>query len=210
MARPARAIRQALRRVRSRQTFASSERIFDVARTARTGYLKRRMKLLFARGIFILPPIMSALVFTACSNTKSRTHGAEESVSSTSSSLPVVTASPSSVEGKDAPTCGHEVQVHGRGYDEKARACLWDAYQAGKAASVALTRHTIEGDPITLTLRVHSGSSIELVENNQDRFGPRGVRTSTCSTLEQRVADDGRRGFILRGCRGSVETFEIP
>lgn len=146
----------------------------------------------------------------ACSNSKTRTRGAEESVTSTSSVGTAVGALPSPKEDAQAPSCGREVQTHGQGYDEKARSCLWEAYQAGRAASLALTRHTIEGDPITFTLRVRSSSAIDVIEDNQDHFGARGVRNTTCSTLVRAPIVEGRSGFIVRGCRGSVETFEIP
>lgn len=114
------------------------------------------------------------------------------------------------VDAGAAPSCGREVQVHGRGYDASARKCLWDAYLAGKPAALSLTRHTIEGDPITFTLRVLSGSSIEVIEDNRDRFGARGVRSSTCRTLEQRPSADGRVAFVVGGCSGGVAKIEVP
>jgi hypothetical protein len=100
--------------------------------------------------------------------------------------------------------------THRQGYDAAARKCLWDAYEAGKPAGLALTRHTIEGDPITFTLHVNSKDSIDVIEDNQDRFGARGVRRSTCKALARSREVDGRSGFIVSGCTGSAEKFEVP
>jgi hypothetical protein len=142
-----------------------------------------------------------------CANSKSTTRSGEESVTSTSSNLPRAGAEPAA--GASAPSCGREVQRVGTGYDATARKCLWDAYQAGKPAELSLTHHTIEGDPITFTLRVVSASSIEVIEDNQDRFGPRGVRRSTCTKLEQSASTEGRHGFVVSGCSGATEKVEI-
>lgn len=90
------------------------------------------------------------------------------------------------------------------------RTCLWDAYRAGRPAELTLTRHTIEGDPISITLRVRSSTSIDVLEDNRDRFGARGVRSSTCTELERGSNVNGRSGFIVRGCHGSVKSFEVP
>lgn len=148
------------------------------------------------------------LVALSASCTKSRTQprGGEESVSSTSSNLPRPSAATTDTK---PPSCGREKQVHGEGYDEAARACLWDAYRAGKTAELELTRVTIEGDPITYTLHVRSGS-IDVVEDNRDRFGAHGMRSASCKVLERSPSTNGRSGFIVRGCRGGAETIEVP
>lgn len=144
----------------------------------------------------------------SCAKSKTQPRGGEESVSSTSSNLP----RPSAVTAADTtpPSCGREKLVHGEGYDEAARTCLWDAYRAGRPAELELTRITIEGDPIVVRLRVGSGPLIEVTEDNRDRFGMRGVRSASCKVLERSPSTNGRSGFVLRGCSGSAETIEVP
>ncbi|HRI66014.1 MAG TPA: hypothetical protein PK156_17320 [Polyangium sp.] len=157
---------------------------------------------------FILSTGM-AMLATSCSNAKTQPRSGEESVSSTASNTPAQ-GSAALPAGDAAPSCGHETQIHGPGYDEAARSCLWDAYRAGRPAELVLTRYTVEGDPITVTLRIRSGPAIEVHEDNRDRFGARGVRSSTCTELSRGPIMDGRSGFIVRGCRGSVQSFEVP
>lgn len=149
-----------------------------------------------------------AVLVAGCGNSKAPTRAGEDSVASTSKTA--VGASTGGIDASAAPSCGHEVQTHGKGYDEVARTCLWDAYQAGKPGELMLTRHTIEGDPVTFTLRVRSASLIEVIEDNRDHFGAQGVRSTSCSALERTASTNERRGFVVRGCRGSVETIEVP
>jgi hypothetical protein len=87
---------------------------------------------------------------------------------------------------------------------------LWNAYQAGRSAELALTHHTIEGDPITFTIQLRSKAIIEVVEDNGDRFGARGHRHSVCKVLERTPTANGRSGFIAHGCAGNVETITVP
>jgi hypothetical protein len=182
---------------------------FHVARFARAEYCEGTMKVRFRFDRLLVMSVVLAALTSSCTKAKTKTPGEEESVSSTSSAVPLLDP-PAEDAGVAAPSCGHEVQTHGQGYDEAKRKCLWDAYQAGRAAELALTRHTIEGDPITLTLRVRSTSSIEVVEDNRDRFGVRGVRRSTCKVLERSPTVNGRSGFVVRGCGSNVETIEVP
>ncbi|MRG97760.1 hypothetical protein GF068_38440 [Polyangium spumosum] len=115
---------------------------------------------------------------------------------------------PSEEDGANS-TCGRETNVHGAGYDAAARACLWDAWRNGSPAGLVITMHTVEGDPITYTLRVRPSRVIEVVEDNRDRFGARGVHRSTCKDLERRASGD-RFGFVLRGCEGHAAEIVIP
>lgn len=151
-----------------------------------------------------------ALLAASCTNSKAPTSAAaEDSVASTLK--PTSAASTTSeADAGPPPSCGREVQTHGKGYDEAARACLWDAYQAGKPGELMLTRHTIEGDPITFTLRVRSASWIDVVIDDRDAFGAQGLRSAKCSVLERGPSANGRSGFIVRGCRGGFETVEVP
>jgi len=163
----------------------------------------------FAFSRFIAMTIVLTTLSSSCTKSKTKTPGSEEFVSSTSSAVPLL--EPLSADaGANASSCGREVQVHGQGYDEAARTCLWDAYRAGRAAELVMIRHTIEGDPISLTLRVRSNTSIEVVEDNRDRFGSRGLRSSVCKELERTAAVNERSGFVIRRCEGSDEKIDVP
>jgi hypothetical protein len=68
--------------------------------------------------------------------------------------------------------CGEEVLEQGESSDAAARACLFDAYQAGRGAELITTQPTIEGDPWTRYIRVHDNGVVELfVDATRDRFG---------------------------------------
>jgi hypothetical protein len=149
-----------------------------------------------------------ATLTVSCASSKRPMPSSDEAVSSTSSTRPSSEAKPAG-SAETAPSCGHEVQVHGRGINDSARDCLWDAYQAGREADLAMTMHTVEGDPITYTLHVRSKTAIDFVEDNKDSFGSPGIRRSTCSGLERGAEMNGHRGFRLQGCQGTVKTFEL-
>jgi len=156
----------------------------------------------------LVSSLLFGLVTASCTNSKTRSRAGEETVSSTSSTRPSSEAKPAgSAEAK--PSCGHEVQVHGRGINDSARDCLWDAYQAGREADLAMTVHTVEGDPITYTLHVRSKTAIDVVEDNRDHWGSPGVRRSTCSALARAPESNGHRGFLLEGCQGTVTKFKL-
>lgn len=152
--------------------------------------------------------LLFLLLLPSCANSKPQTRGGEEKVSSTASDRGTAEAKPGD-PATPAPSCGHEKQVHGQGINDSGRDCLWDAYQAGREASLALTLYTVEGDPITYTLHVVSKTSIDVVEDNRDHWGSPGVRRSTCSSLERLAEENGHRGFKLLGCEGAVKRFEL-
>ncbi len=182
---------------------------FHVAHIDGSEYFEGSMEIRFQFDRFLAMSVVLATVLSSCTKSNTKTPGSEDSVSSTSSAVPLLEPVPASA-GANAPSCGHEVQTHGQGYDEAARTCLWDAYRAGRPAALVMTRHTIEGDPITLTLRVRSNTSIEVLEDNRDRFGARGLRSSVCKVLERSQTTNGRSGFVLRTCEGSDEKIDIP
>ena len=182
---------------------------FHVAHIDCSEYCEGSMENRFAFRRFLALSILLATLLSSCTKSNSKTPGSEESVSSTSSAVPLLEPLPADA-GASAPSCGREVQTHGQGYDEAARTCLWDAYRAGRPAELVMTRHTIEGDPITLTLRVRSNTSIEVLVDNRDRFGTRGLHSSVCKVLERSPTVNGRSGFVLRTCEGSDEKIDVP
>ncbi len=167
------------------------------------------MVICFSFNRFVAMTLVLATLLSSCTKSKTNSPDGEESVSSTSSAVPLLEPLPADA-GANAPSCGREVLTLDRGYDEAARTCLWDAYRAGRVAELVMTRHTVEGDPITLTLRVRSTTSIEVVEDNRDRFGARGLRSSVCKVLERSPAVNDRSGFVVRRCEGSDEKIDVP
>ncbi|MDI1450318.1 hypothetical protein [Polyangium sp. 6x1] len=113
-------------------------------------------------------------------------------------------------ESDTTSTCGRETNVHGSGYDAAARSCLWDAWRNGSAAGLVITMHTVEGDPITYTLRVRPGPVVDVTVDSRDRFGSPGVTRATCRTLEKSAGTGDRFGFALRGCEGRASEIVIP
>jgi Domain of unknown function (DUF4362) len=182
---------------------------FHVARFDRSGYCEGNMEIRFSFCRFVAMAIVLTTVLSSCTKSKTKSPDGEESVSSTSSAVPLL--EPFSADaGANASSCGREEQMHGQGYDEAARTCLWDAYRSNRPAELVMIRHTIEGDPISITLRVRSKTSIEVIEDNRDRFGARGLRSSVCKELERSAAVNGRAGFVIRTCEGSDEKIDVP
>ena len=84
--------------------------------------------------------------------------------------------------------CGRYELAHGPPSvaDQDRNRCLLDALDAGDAATLVVTRATIEGDPITTTYEVGDGRSIELVvDTTEDRYGPQSVATLRCTDLRE-------------------------
>ncbi|MDC3955961.1 DUF4362 domain-containing protein [Polyangium jinanense] len=149
-----------------------------------------------------------SLLFVAsgCSSCSSRRTPAEGDTRSTSVVEPGLMPS----ESDGASSCGRETNVHGSGYDAAARSCLWDAWRNGSTAGLVITMHTVEGDPITYTLRVRPGPVVDVTEDSRDRFGSPGVTRTSCKSLEKRSGTGDRFGFVLRGCEGRASEIVIP
>ncbi len=96
------------------------------------------------------------------------------------------------------PTCGVEELGADLAYDERARACLMGAYQAGRSAELITHQVTDEGDPITGWVRVHENGVIELfVDATLDRAGSGTWERWGCEALSH---EDGSRVFVADGC----------
>lgn len=108
--------------------------------------------------------------------------------------------------------CGVEVRGHDKGYDAKARGCLWDAYSSGKPVKLTTTSYTTEGDPMTYVIQVVSASEISVVLDSKDKFGRQGMFKATCSTMtrEPYRHQPDRYGFHLSGCSGDWTEQSIP
>lgn len=144
----------------------------------------------------------------ACKSSSTPAKPDNENVASTAMSAPITTSPEGANE--ERPSCGREVNVHGKGYDAAARDCLWTAYTKGTPAGLAITVHTIEGDPITYTIQVRGASALDVAIDNQDRFGARGKRRTTCTKLTKREAPEGRYGFTLSSCAEGPSDITIP
>lgn len=109
-----------------------------------------------------------------------------------------------------AEPCPDENFGMGDGYDAAARACLWEAYSAGKAASFKTTRVTQQRDPIVTTVTVRPGQRVEIVHDNTlDTFSNvKGKYTLTCSIFERKVQSGTERvQFFADNCRGGVRAL---
>jgi hypothetical protein len=108
-----------------------------------------------------------------------------------------------------SPTCGSEMNVHGKGYNLEARNCLWEAYQNAKTASLAITIHTVEGDPIKYLIDVHNKDDIDVTIDSHDHFGPHGVRHTKCGSITKFLSPQGRFGFTFQGCKDGPTELTI-
>jgi hypothetical protein len=112
---------------------------------------------------------------------------------------------------KGMQDCGNERQLHGKGYSESTRTCIWNAFQAGRPARWSLTLYTIEGDPIRYELEIHSRTLLSLLIDSRDRFGASGVSRRRCRMLTRNV-EAGRISFELSGCQDASpeDRISIP
>lgn len=108
-------------------------------------------------------------------------------------------------------TCGHEIiDTNHQGYDVASRDCLWNAYSDGVSATFSTTAHTVEGDPITYTVRVIATNLIEVdLDATKDRFGNQNVTKYTCRVMDRHLMPAGkirgaieRRVLTFRDCTG--------
>jgi len=101
--------------------------------------------------------------------------------------------------------CPDENFGQGEGYDRAARDCLWNAFEAGKAASFKTTKITAQRDPIVTRVVVRPGGRVEVFyDSSLDTFSnERGKYELTCTKF-QRSVDPGteRVRFLVDNCRG--------
>lgn len=112
--------------------------------------------------------------------------------------------------------CGKEENIHGEGYDSKARACLWRAVSDGKPVAFTTTIYTVEGDPITYTLQAmaandDSSSRFTVLVDSKDKFGSQGLFTYACKGIERVAYQHApqRYGFQLSDCTGTGDETEV-
>ncbi len=116
------------------------------------------------------------------------------------------TAAPSAV--KD---CGHEQRKGIQPADSALRKCIYEAFQKGEAAKLAVTRTTTEGDPITVTIETGAGQVLVTVDSTQDKFGDKSVTKHTCTALVKGAAGSGPDELQATGCsNASAPTISIP
>lgn len=110
-----------------------------------------------------------------------------------------------------AEDCGSETVIHGSGYDMTARTCLWDAYTAGRAATLETTSYSEEGDPIHHQIAIHPEGQVEILVESYDRFGQAGTFRYTCGKLDRRFHSEGERfSFEATDCVGDKPTVLVP
>jgi hypothetical protein len=88
--------------------------------------------------------------------------------------------------------CGSHV-VQFEGLPDTAIACFLDAVAAKRRARLAVTRSTVEGDPIHILYVADATGTVQMTtDSRQDTFGAREVTRQTCTGP---VADHGHIGF---------------
>lgn len=119
---------------------------------------------------------------------------------------PAQTAPPPAV--KD---CGHEQRKPVQPADAALRGCIYEAYQKGETAKLAVTRTTTEGDPITVTIETGGGHVVVTVDSTQDKFGDKSVTKHTCAALSKGGGESGPDELQATGCsNASSPTVSIP
>jgi hypothetical protein len=122
----------------------------------------------------------------------------------------VVIATRPAVVDLAAPSvdCGQEgFRIDGNSDD--VRRCILAAYQQRTRAHSAHVRETIEGDPITYTVRLQSRDAYELtIDHTKDRFGSSlGVVQYRCTGM--RISDGSARVLRLFNCGAGVAGFDV-
>lgn len=102
------------------------------------------------------------------------------------------------------PSCGRTTNDV-RHYDSKPADCMLLAYTTDRIADAEIVSFTVEGDPVKYTLNV-TPPSVRVAIWSQDRYGPTGYFTYTCSGLKREVAVNsvvpGYTYLVATGCSG--------
>ncbi|AEV86602.1 hypothetical protein ACWT_5585 [Actinoplanes sp. SE50] len=78
--------------------------------------------------------------------------------------------------------CGTFTLGQGESLPASAARCLIEAVHAGRPARLAVTRPTVEGDPIPVTYTAGADGRVEVVTDaRRDRFGGRTVTRDFCT-----------------------------
>ena len=102
------------------------------------------------------------------------------------------------------PACGVEELGADLAYDERARTCLMEAFEAGRSAELITNQISDEGDPITGYVRVHENGVVELfVDATLDRAGSGRWERWDCDALTR---EEGSRVFVADAC----EQLPVP
>lgn len=86
--------------------------------------------------------------------------------------------------------------------NEGSATCRWESYQQGLTSTGVVATFTVEGDPITYSIRVLSRNAIRVTVQSQDKYGPRGRFDYTCSGLALVQAANGVGHLAATGCQG--------
>ena len=89
---------------------------------------------------------------------------------------------PASEQARNSTDCGTFTLGQGEGLPGSAVRCFIDAVRAGQAADLKVTRPTIEGDPIPMSLHANPDGQILVInDSRQDRFGNQVVTRYVCT-----------------------------
>ena len=113
------------------------------------------------------------------------------------------TGGPASKQPGNSTDCGTFILGQGEGLPGSAVRCFIDAVRAGQTADLKVTRPTIEGDPIPMSLHANSDGQILVINDaRQDRFGNQVVTRYLC-TLDPSATAERASGWpeaMLTNC----------
>jgi hypothetical protein len=120
---------------------------------------------------------------------------------------PTFAAAPAMVAARaPLPFCGDEnISLPDGTPDVAARACFWEAYEAGSPAEFVSTNTTMEGDPIITIYRVTDAGTVEVfIDSTKDRWSAMTWLRLECPELALDPAAQGQPAF--GPAEGCVET----
>lgn len=128
--------------------------------------------------VALLGPVLLAMTaLVACDSAPT---GAGAAAPASGRTAAVATVSPPG-EVVPAADCGTFVLTQGKELPGGAVDCFVEAVRARRAARLAVTRPTTEGDPIPVTYASDGGGRVEVVtDSRQDNFGVRSVVRQIC------------------------------
>lgn len=107
------------------------------------------------------------------------------------------------------PSCGQANNI-GNNYDPTPSDCLWRAYANGTSAQAIVVNYTTEGDPVSYAVNIISKGRIQVSIESQDKYGPQGSFSYSCTAMTRQPAAQlpGRFFLVLTGCSGPPDFLD--
>lgn len=123
----------------------------------------------------------------------------------------IINPTPRAILERDPlPSCGWELvvrTVEGDLRDADARACLWEAYEAGEPAEMISVFPTVEGTIVREIYRVIGEGQVEVVADaTHDHLGSGRWHIQRCESLERQdeLVEPAAIFFLPESCRDSI------